>query len=179
MRTIAILLLACGLSLAQGPNAIRKAAGVAKKGKLPGRVGPKGAKAAKTQLDRLSAMSPEERSNALSHLPPERRAQAERRLDQYNKLSPAERDRLFKAAEGMTPERRRAIQQGWRSFEGLPVDRKPVVRRELVRLRNLPPEARDERVASEEFKSRFNADERRLLEDLGRALGPVEKAPVE
>ena len=174
MRILALMLslaaLASPAASAQAVGGIRKAVGMGKKSRLPPRV-------AKKQVDRLSAMAPEERANALSRLPPERRAQAEKRLEQYNKLSPGEREKLFRAAENMTPDQRRAVRQNWQTFEGLPPQRKPVVRRELMRLRNMNSDDRDAHLASEDFKGRFDADERRLLTSLGKALEPLESDP--
>jgi hypothetical protein len=44
------------------------------------------------------------------------------------------------------------------------------LRRELAELRAMSPAERQERLESDEFKSRFSAAEREIIEDLAQAL---------
>ncbi len=107
----------------------------------------KGAKAARTkaavqrarkqQVDRLSAMSPEERDRALSQLPPARRRIVERQLEQYKNMTPEERDRAMKQVAVLTPAQRRAMRDGLERMNRLPDERRPVVRQEVARWQRL------------------------------------------
>ncbi|MBM3738447.1 MAG: DUF3106 domain-containing protein [Acidobacteria bacterium] len=170
--------LALVIALILGPAAVWAQAPVPKAGRPMKMVRPKGKAAKQTavkqQLDRLSEMSAEERSAALARLPAERRAQLERRLEQYNRLSPEQRKRLFSAAEGLTPEQRRAAQIGMKAFEQLPVERRPIVRQELIRLRRMNVEEREARMNSEVFQSRYTAGEQKVLREVTGALEEIE-----
>ncbi len=55
-------------------------------------------------LERLNQMTPAERQRALERLPPARRQMLEQRLNNYQKLSPEERERLRNRLRQMSPE---------------------------------------------------------------------------
>jgi hypothetical protein len=131
-------------------------------------------KAKKQQVDRFSAMSAEERQKALSRLPPRRRQEIERRLEQYRSMPPEERERLMREAAVITPAQRRAMREGIERMGRLPDERRPVVRQEVARLRRMSAEERKARLVSEPFKNGFNSEERKLIEDISENLpGPA------
>ncbi len=89
-------------------------------------------------------------------------------------MTPEQRERLVRASQRMTPEQRRAVTDGLATMNKLPVERKGPVRRELNSLRGMTPEERVSRLEGDEFKAKFNAEERQLLGDLAKAI-PAEK----
>ena len=101
-------------------------------------------------IERLENMKPEEREKALSRLPPPRRAQVERRLNQYERL---------------TPEQREQAKQRLEQFQSLPMERRAAVRRELQILRLMNTEDRKQRLSDPKFQERYSAQELQLLKD--------------
>lgn len=120
-------------------------------------------------VDRWNQMLPEERKKALDRLPPERRAQIERQLEDYRNLSPEERRQLHSRYESfnqLPPEQQNRARRLYRQFNQMPADRRPELRREFEKLRALPESERQARFSSEEFQQRFNVEERELLRSL-------------
>ena len=101
-------------------------------------------------IERLENMKPEEREKALSRLPAPRRAQEERRLDQYERLTPEQREQA-----------KRRLEQ----FQSLPVERRAAVRRELQILRLMNAEDRKQRLGDPKFQERYPPQELQLLKD--------------
>jgi len=126
----------------------------------------KGRQAKRAQMiDRFSEMSPEERERVLGKLPPERRKRIEDNLREYQSLSPDQKERLQQFHE-LPPEKQQAARRVFRDLNGLSTDRRQDVRRELVKLRRMTPEDREARFKSEEFRGRFNSDERDILQKM-------------
>jgi hypothetical protein len=96
-------------------------------------------------------MSPQERRDALSQLPPARQRQLLQRLKNLELLSDDERSSL-----------RGRLQ----AFSGLPPLRQRAVRAELRNLRAMSREDRRRRLGSEEVKQNFTEEERQLLYDV-------------
>jgi len=129
----------------------------------------------KQQLDRLSEMEPAERKRMLDRLPAERRREAERRLKMYEKLTPAERQKLASGwgeFQTLRPEQRNQVRRLFLKFNDLPEDRRPLVRSELQQLRRLNDEDRRARINSDEFRNKYSQNEQLLLSELSKALQP-------
>lgn len=169
IKWFAALLLAGWLCL---PAAFGQAGIFVKKGGKAARTKAAIQRARKQQLDRLSAMSPDERERALSRLPKERREEIERRLDLYRNMTPDQRERATRQAAAMTPEQRRAVRNQVQRMAALPQDRRPAVRREVARLREMTPEDRKSHLSNEQFRTRFNNEEQKLIEDISETLPP-------
>jgi hypothetical protein len=135
-----------------------------KKGALPNRLNaPNGA------VERLLAMSPEQRERVLEKLPPTQQENLRRRFEQFDKRPPEERARLLKAwerLESLTPERREVLTRQMQAFNAVADERRLILRRALNQLGRLTPEERAERLASQPFKRRFSAAELQMLSDL-------------
>ncbi|MEP6534712.1 MAG: DUF3106 domain-containing protein [Bryobacteraceae bacterium] len=126
-------------------------------------------------VDRLSRMTPEQRQRALAKLSPERRAILEDRLERYNQLPAAQKERLRAQTEtfqSMPPERQEAVRKTFRQFNNLPDDRRKPVQQELRRLRSMAEPERSERMNSEAFHNRYSPDERQILENLAALVPP-------
>jgi hypothetical protein len=120
-------------------------------------------------VDRLSRMPEAQRQRVLAKLPPDRRARIENRLEKYNQLPQAEKDRLRAQAESfqsLPPEKQEAVRTNFRNFRNLPDDRRAPVREELRQLRGMSDEERKARMDSDEFRSKYSAGERQILENL-------------
>lgn len=116
-------------------------------------------------VERFSEMSPEERQRVLRNLPPERRKRIEENLREYQNLSPGQKERLQHFYE-LPAEKQQAARDLFREMNALPLERKQDLRRELVKLRRMPPEDRKAHYNNEEFRGRFTADERRILQQM-------------
>ena len=135
------------------------------------RIGPP---AVNGMIERLNAMTPEQRKRALDRLPPERRERVQRRLDNYNSLSPEAKERLreeYQEFQKLPVERQDAIRRSFRQLGELSQDRRPIVRREVIRLRQLTPEERTSRMDMDNFRSRFSESERQIIQDLVNSPG--------
>ncbi len=140
-----------------------------KKGVPPPNSG-KAAKApVKSTLERLSAMTPEQRRRVLDKLPPERQKVVIERLENYEKLPPAERQRLndqYRVFRKLPPERQDEMRRLFRRFNNLPEDRKSIMQQDFQNLRGLPEPERRARMRSEEFRMKYTVPERRLLSEM-------------
>lgn len=134
-----------------------------------GRPGPSGLR----MVERLNAMPAEERRRVLGDLPPHRRAELEKGLERYQKLSPEERERLshrFRSFQRLSAGEREAMRDSFRRMIALPEGRRDAVRREMAELRQLSPETRQTRLASEEFKEKYSQEEREIMQNLSKAI---------
>lgn len=129
--------------------------------------------AAGSPLTRWNQMSPEQREKQLSKLPPERQAQIRERLGRFNALPQEERDRLQRRYErfnSLPPARQDLVRRQIQNFSQLPQDRRPEISREFDQLRRMTPEERNNRLGSDDFRGRFNSNEREILRDLSENL---------
>ena len=69
-------------------------------------------------------------------------------------------------------EQQDAIRRSFRRLTELPQDRRPMVRREVVRLRQLTPEERASKMDNDDFRSRFSESERQIIQDLANSPAP-------
>jgi len=133
---------------------------------------------ARKQLDRIERMTPAERKRFLDGLPEARRREAERRFEQFDRMSAEQKGRLAKGIEqleNMPVDKRLRLRRLYRDFNAIPADRRSVLRGELQSLRKLEPEARAERMNSDEFRNKYSATEQRLLGGLSEVLDPDER----
>lgn len=140
----------------------------------------KSAPPARLGIERLNRMPKQERDRLLEKLPPERRQAMERRLERLDRMSPAAKQRLsteFDQFQQLSPDHQARVRQLYRSFSDLPEDRRGPVRRAYQQLRQLPPEARERRLSSERFRSRFDDGERHLLEELSGLMSAPSSVP--
>jgi hypothetical protein len=164
-----VLALACGL-LAQD---LRPAGGGAPKKGFPKGELKKGApnrlNLPNGQLERLLAMTPEQRERVLEKLPRGQQENLRRRFEQFDQRPPEERARLLRAwerLESLSPERRELLTRQMQAFNSVADERRPVLRRALNQLGRMTPEERTAALASEPFKRRFSAQELQMLSDL-------------
>jgi hypothetical protein len=124
-------------------------------------------------FEKLQRMSPKERNEALGKLPPDRARAVQDRLKGFQQMSPEERERLAEQYEwfsNLPPEKQKAMRDAFRRYSDLPAARQDKVREEFRSMRELSESDRRERMESEEFRSRFNKDDRELLEEMTRSV---------
>jgi Protein of unknown function (DUF3106) len=130
-------------------------------------------KAEKTPLDEFQRMSPEERQKALSKLPPDRAEKLRKQLQEYNQLTPEQQavaKEQLDTFRHLPPERQQALRKTFNKFSQQPPDRQAAIRQELNQLRGMSETDRQARLASPELKSRFNKNERQMIEEMSGLL---------
>jgi hypothetical protein len=118
---------------------------------------------------RMMAMPPERREQMLERLPPQQQVRLRQALDNFDRLPPAERSRqlaILNMYANLPPEKQASLTKQIQIFNSLPDDRIAVLRPELVRLHRMPENERSDRMASEEFKSRFTPAEQKMLAEI-------------
>jgi phage-related protein len=120
------------------------------------------------RLERLSKMSSEERAQALADLPPERRARIEKGLEQLDALSPQQREawfNRFRRFDVLPQKKKEDVRKVVKELSTLPLARRQALRDELETYRHMPVWAREARMKTADFHSKFNAEEREILHD--------------
>jgi hypothetical protein len=138
-------------------------------GKRGGKVNPK----PRTQLELLQRMSPEERRRLLNNLPPERKRVMEQRLRDLERMTPEERRqarRMLDDFQSLPPERRQAVRRLFVTFNRMPEERRGVLREEMRTLSQMNEDERQERMGSEQYRTRYSQPEQEWLANLTRAV---------
>lgn len=170
MRLLSVVVIAAFVALtvpaiAQPPMA-RKGPGFMKKGP--------GGRPFPEMVERFNNMSPAERSEALSKLPPARRRMMERRLEEWANTPPDQRRRLagsYARFQEMTPERQREVRQIFREFsETFRDERRPEAMRAVRQLKRADADERPKLLESDRFRDSFNEEERKLIERMANEL---------
>jgi len=118
---------------------------------------------------RMMAMPPERREQMLERLPPQQQARLRQALENFDRLTPAERSRqlgILNMYANLPSEKQEALTRQIQLFNHLPDDRIAMVRPELLKLHRMPESERSDRIASEEFKNRFTPAEQRMLAEI-------------
>jgi hypothetical protein len=124
------------------------------------------------QFERLIAMPPEKRDQVLERLPPAQQERLRQRLEQFDKLPPQQKALRLELANryfALPPEKQAAFAQQVQAFNSLDRDRHRAVQQELRTLWQLNEQQRQERLNSDEFKTRFSPAELQMLNDLSSA----------
>lgn len=125
-------------------------------------------KAQPNSFDRLRALPPEQRRLLLHRLPPDRRKQAEDRLERLERLSPAEQQELsrrYQFFQQLPPERQEEARRLYRDLNALPPRRNASVRHQIDQFRAMSSAERAACFQTREFKSNYTRKERTLLQD--------------
>lgn len=125
-------------------------------------------------FEKFLRLSPSDRRAAMKGLPPERRRNIERRMEQWQNMPPAQRRRIesrYARFQEMTPERQTEVRALFRRFsEVFPPDRRPAAQSAVRRLRNADEEQRKKLLESKRYQSSFNDEERKLIEQMAADL---------
>ena len=120
-------------------------------------------------LSKLLKLSPEQRKKALESLPPARRQQIEKRLDDYQKMPEIERARALdrlRRMQSLPPQRQQQVRSSVTRLQTLPAPRHSVVQKQLNQLRVLSDADRSALMNSEEFRSKFTPAEQQIIADI-------------
>jgi hypothetical protein len=126
-------------------------------------------------LDKLSRMTPEEREQALSRLPPAQRANIERRIRNFQKMPPAAQERTLSRLErlnSLPPQKRNQVRRSMKQFNDLPEDRKMAINEELRHMLAMPDAERRSYMNTEEFRNRYSPFEQQMMGNLAEILPP-------
>jgi hypothetical protein len=120
-------------------------------------------------LAKLLKLSPDQRTKALASLPPARRQQIEKRIEDYQKMPEMERarqlDRL-RRMQGLPPQRQAQVRSSVAKLQALPAPRHSVVQRQINQMRPLTDVDRSALMNSEEFRSKFTPAEQQIIADI-------------
>jgi len=120
-------------------------------------------------LSRLLKLSPEQRNKALSSLPPVRRAQIEKRLNDYQQMPEPQRARALerlRRMQSLPPQKQQQVRASSKMFLELPEPRHKLVQRQIGQLRPLSDADRRALMNSDEFRSKFTPSEQQMIEDI-------------
>lgn len=120
---------------------------------------------------KLQKMSPEEREKALEKLPPARREQIEKRIQNFQNLPPAVQERRLTRLEKLNKlplQEQTKVRQSMRDLQALPNDRKRAVNQELERMSVMGDEEKQYHMNTEEFRNRFSPDEQEMVGNLSK-----------
>ena len=126
-------------------------------------------------VTRLYRASPEERERALEKLPPKMQEQFRNQLKRFDSLTPAQQQLQLKWVErysALPSEQQTAFRQQLQALQKLPPERKQPIATALRRLEGMPDAQRRQVLESDEFKSRFSDDERKMISDLSVVMLP-------
>jgi hypothetical protein len=117
----------------------------------------------------MMAMPPERREQMLERLPPQQQARLRQALEHFDKLPPEQRRRqlgILNMYANLPPEKQATLTKQIQLFNHLPDDRIVTLRPELVKLHRMSESDRSDRIASQEFKSKFTPVEQKMLSDI-------------
>jgi hypothetical protein len=124
------------------------------------------------QFERLLSMTPDQRERVIEKLPPQQQERLRARLDQFDKLPPAQKAWRLELANryfALPPERQQAFTENVQAFNKLPGPRKRVLSEELKSLWAMPEADRQTRLSNDTYKTRFSPDELQILNTISAA----------
>jgi hypothetical protein len=127
----------------------------------------------KTPIDEFMRMSPEERQKALNRLPPEQRRRLQERIEKFNQLPAGQQQTLrnmYDRLNQLPAERQQVVRKSLNQFSQQPPDRRQAMRQELRSMAPLGTEDREARMASPEFREKFNEKEQGIVRDMSGLL---------
>jgi hypothetical protein len=126
-------------------------------------------------VTRLYRSSPEERERALEKLPPKMQEQFRNQLKRFDSLTPAQQQVQLKWVERystLPKQQQEAFKQQWQALGKMTPEQRRPITLALRQLEGMPDEQRRKVLDSDDFKSRFSADERKMLSDLSVVMLP-------
>jgi hypothetical protein len=122
---------------------------------------------------RLYRATPEERDRALEKLPLKMQELLRKQLADFDRMPKEQQQVWIRRAErfaALSPERKAQINGQLQALVKLPADRRREIGIALRRLIAVPEEDRRRILSSDEFKSRFSADEQKMIADLADVM---------
>ncbi len=129
-------------------------------------------KANRNIVDKWNRMTPQERDKALAKLPRGQRNKIQQQLNRYNNLTPQQRRQLQKFNQ-LPPEKQNQARRLFSQYNEFPRARQETLIQEYENLRAMPEADRKSRLASDEFRSKYNPREQTFLGGLSDLLSPT------
>jgi hypothetical protein len=123
----------------------------------------------------LFRASQDERERALEKVPEKLQEQIRKQLADFDALPKEQQEIRIHQAErwtALSPQRKLEMRQQMQAWQKLPPDRRGAINVTLRRLQVMPEADRQRILNSPEFKSRFSADEQKLIADLSDVFLP-------
>jgi len=120
-------------------------------------------------LAQLLKLSPEQRDLALSNLPPGRRTQIEKRLNDYQNMPEEQRARALerlRRMQSLPPQKQQQVRSSVKKLTALPQPRRGFVQKQINQMRQLSDDDRRALMNTEEFRSKFTLSEQQMIEDI-------------
>jgi hypothetical protein len=121
-------------------------------------------------VQRMMAMSPEQRERILEKLPPQQQANIRLRLENFDRLPAVEKARrlqLFQRFSSLPVEKQQILERQLPAYNALPPEKKEILGfREIQQLARMSDGERQARLNSEELKSRFSPAELKMISDI-------------
>jgi phage-related protein len=117
----------------------------------------------------LLKMTPDEREKALKALPPARREQIQKRIENFQNLKPEQQERRLSRVERLNalPLAEQArVRQSTKDLQNLAPDRRKTVNQELQRMSVMGDDEKLYHMNTEEFRNRFSPAEQEMLGNL-------------
>jgi Protein of unknown function (DUF3106) len=134
-------------------------------------------------IEQLRDRSPEEQQRFMENnerfksLPAERQAQIRRNLEQWNRLSPEQKNSIFdreRFFESLSPQQRQYVRNNLLPrWQAMSVERRQLLLGRLRVLRDLPPEERSAKLNDPKFMQGLSPDEQQTLRDLNQLRNPL------
>ncbi len=124
---------------------------------------------------RLYRAAPEERDRALEKLPPKLQENLRMQLSRFDAMPKEQQDVMIRRAErfaALPPERKGLFMQAMQALGKLEPERRGAVGVALRRLQPLSEDQRLKIVSNDDFKSRFSAEEQKIIADLSEVMLP-------
>src|ERR1017187_6808463 len=118
---------------------------------------------------RMMAMPPERREQMIERMAPQQQVRLRQALDNFDRLPPGERSRqlgILNMYANLPPEKQASLTRQIQLFNHLPDDRIAALLPELVKLHRMSESERSDRIASEEFRSKFTPAEQQMLAEV-------------
>ena len=128
-----------------------------------------GGPASPQNLEKLLKLTPNERTKALSSLPPARREQILAKLNDYQKIPPQRRARnleRLQRLQPLPPHKQAQVRASINRFATLPPPRHQFMQKQLNQMQGLSDSDRRALMNSEEFRSKFTPSEQQMIEDI-------------
>jgi Protein of unknown function (DUF3106) len=121
-------------------------------------------------VQRMMAMSPEQRERILEKLPPKQQANIRQRLENFDRLPAVEKARrlqLFQRFSSLPVEKQQILERQLPAYNALPAEKKEILGfREIQQLARMSDSERQARLNSEDLKSRFSPAELKMISDI-------------
>jgi hypothetical protein len=124
------------------------------------------------QFERLISMTPDQRDRVIEKLPPQQQERLRNRLDQFDRLPPAQkvwRIELMNRLFALPVERQQEYMQQLQAFNRLEPRHRRVIGDEIRALWAMPESERQAKLANEAYRSRFTPEELQILGTISAA----------